>query len=177
MPGVVKANNPYVALRIGMEKLERSALGVKEEDVVPLAGISIGTYLSNDVRVELAADYRDKAELMPVILLASGDVYNVENQSHTLIANMYYDIPTNTRIQPFVGACFGVAYNDVTIGPLSDDCFDFAWNIGGGFSVQANENVSVDVGYRYVDFGKSQFKGYDVDSDSHEIYAGFRCHF
>ena len=53
----------------------------------------------------------------------------------------------------------------------------FTWQLGAGASYALTNNISLDAGYRYVDYG--DFNEYDskIDTTSNELYIGARYTF
>ena len=58
---------------------------------------------------------------------------------------------------------------------------NFAWQIGAGISFAASENISLDLCYRYVDYGDfSKTEDWEtdkVDVSANEFYLGIRYNF
>ena len=79
----------------------------------------------------------------------------------TLFFNAYLDIPTGTPLTPYIGGGLGMGFNytgmkaDVGGARVSADQYDttFAWNAGGGLAYAFTENVSADLGYRFIGAG------------------------
>ncbi len=103
---------------------------------------------------------------------ASANYVNVlkvhyKNSLQSLFVNAYFDINTGTNFTPYVGAGLGVGFNrlnttidmptlvtSATLGSHSNT--NFAWNVGLGVAYQFTDNIAVDLGYRYAQFGKGQ---------------------
>jgi opacity protein-like surface antigen len=113
--------------------------------------------------------------------------------SHTVMANVYWDIGTWNKITPFIGGGVGVAINETdTKGTViatgvtkdySQTDVNFAWTAGAGLNYAINKNWSVEMSYRYIDLGEASF-GNKTDGEistndvtSHEILAGLRFQF
>ena len=111
-------------------------------------------------------------------------------QTFTGLANAYYDIGTWWRVTPYIGAGIGLAhvrvsdYQSLTTPPLSNvDTFgrtNMAWALMAGLNYQFWRNLSVDVGYRFLDQGDA-LTGTDAsgalvlkDLQSHEVRIGLR---
>ncbi len=107
----------------------------------------------------------------------------LEIESQSLMLNAYYDIDTGTKFTPYVGAGVGYAKIEGTLSEsttgLSESVDDnnFAWQVGAGVGYAVNENVSVDAGYRYVDYGDFTKEDVNIDVSSHEFYLGARYAF
>ena len=86
--------------------------------------------------------------------------------------NGYVDLGTWSGITPYVGAGVGFAYNKLfgftdtgyaysdgvqsPTGGYSDDGgkWNFAWGLMAGLSFDVTQNLKLDLGYRYLDYGK-----------------------
>ena len=72
----------------------------------------------------------------------------------TYMLNAYYDFSTKTFVKPYVG--FGLGLADIKI--KYQDAEDlasisktkFAWNLNAGLGFEVTENVTFDIGYRYL---------------------------
>lgn len=120
-----------------------------------------------------------------------GDNWNLKGvwNTSTLFLNLYYDIQTGTPFVPYIGAGAGLAFNYVEysggasgMSSSSSDTFtNFAWNVGAGVAYNFNENVAVDVGYRFVGLGYNEvsFGNYEVSNQpySNEFMVGLRFTF
>lgn len=85
----------------------------------------------------------------------------------TLFANVYWDIDTGTKWQPYLTGGLGMAFVS-TKGSIGADVAgvgsgsqsissktntNFAWNLGLGIGYVINDYVTVDAGYRFVGLG------------------------
>lgn len=121
----------------------------------------------------------------------------------TLFVNIYYDFKNSSKFTPYIGAGLGIAFigiegNSQTVGNIyAEDVMkygkntdsNFAWNIGLGLAYDFNDRISLDLGYRYSNFGdvKSKYATENgvqdlakirVDSlDAHQIMLGVRFTF
>jgi len=116
---------------------------------------------------------------------------------HSFFINVYFDIYNSSPVTPYVGAGLGLASVSgkymVTYGGDTIDVkkskTNFAWNIGAGAAWKISDNVALDLGYRYADFGKvsasgeTQLFGLDLlfdgkfDVAAHEVMLGLRYTF
>ncbi len=125
----------------------------------------------------------------------TNDGYSTERADITAwsaLANAYVDLGTYAGLTPYVGAGAGLSYlttSDVrTAGGSTyngDGKFNFAWALMAGASYAVDQQVSIDVGYRYINLGDAQ-SGVIVasdttttrinynDIDAHEIRVGLR---
>ena len=119
-----------------------------------------------------------------------------KTQIHSYMINAYYDFNTDSAFTPYIGGGIGYATTKLSdtrarTGAKSNSHTNFAWQIGGGIAYAVNDNVSIDVGYRYVDYGKFDKitdivdfgeLGPDayrtsIDTTANELYAGIRYTF
>jgi opacity protein-like surface antigen len=108
-------------------------------------GYKVNDYLRADLRGDMAG--------------LGGDEY-----LDTITGNLYFDIPTDTMLTPYVGA--GVGY-----GWASGNDDGMAYALMAGDEVNISESVSADVGYRY----RQILDG--TDPSAHEVMAGLRFKF
>ncbi|MGL4209492.1 MAG: outer membrane protein [Candidatus Adiutrix sp.] len=96
--------------------------------------------------------------------------HEVKPDVYSTMVNAYFDIRTDTAVTPYLGGGLGAAYIDTSIESAyfldsagenqvrkyngSRNTTNFAWNVGGGVAFEMRENISLDLGYRYSDFGK-----------------------
>jgi opacity protein-like surface antigen len=119
--------------------------------------------------------------------------HDADLNSHTVMANLYWDIVTWNKITPFIGGGVGIAINDTdTKGTViatgvnknySSTDVEFAWTVGAGVNYAINKNWSLDLTYRYIDLGEAVFGSRtdgeitSKDVSSHEIVTGLRFQF
>jgi len=118
--------------------------------------------------------------------------------AQTFFLNAYLDWHNDTKFIPYVGAGLGLAVIKTSMSAI-DKWADphtgrstesnFAWNIGAGTAYSFTDNFLIDLGYRYVDFGKArgtedayacnnfETVTYSSNITSHEIILGFRFQF
>jgi opacity protein-like surface antigen len=100
------------------------------------------------------------------------DFYRANLSSWVSMFNGYVDLGTWSRITPYVGAGVGFAYNNLSgftdtgyaytngasspVGGYANDAgkWNFAWNLMAGLSFDVTQNLKLDLGYRYLDYGK-----------------------
>ncbi len=94
----------------------------------------------------------------------------------TVMANGYYDIDTNSKITPYVMAGLGVA--DVKVS-WADSSTNFVWQVGFGAGFKVDDNVTLDLGYRYIrpEGLECPDDHADVSLHSQHIMAGIRYQF
>jgi len=100
------------------------------------------------------------------------DFYRANTSSWVTMFNGYVDLGTWSGITPYVGAGAGFAYNKLfgftdtgyafsdgvqsPTGGYSNDGgkWNFAWGLMAGLSFDVTQNLKLDLGYRYLDYGK-----------------------
>lgn len=110
--------------------------------------------------------------------------------STTLLANVYYDFHNSTAFTPYIGAGLGLAFNYLGFDTeyyngdgysMDDRQTNFAWQVGAGVAYAINENIAVDVAYRYLDLGYTQVDSHYTDAGirpyNHEFMLGLRFGF
>lgn len=134
---------------------------------------------AGDVRTELELNLKSNVKKHH-----SGNGYRIKNNS--LMLNAYYDIDTNSKFVPYVGGGIGYARLKGTVdsqrGRMSKSSTEFAWMLGAGVAYNLDDNVAIDLGYRYSDFGKISKeylpgRNYKAELDANEVLLGVRYSF
>lgn len=135
-------------------------------DFAPNFAVPVRMELEYAMRSQSEGSYSDAFYDGGTLIKESGDMkFDVQ----TVFLNAYFDIETGTAFTPYVGAGVGVAIvkadGSIKITADGDSIYDesaaetqtnFAFNLGAGIAYDFNENVCIDLGYRYSDFGKSE---------------------
>jgi opacity protein-like surface antigen len=109
-----------------------SWLNTDEDDNSVLAlGGGVGYQFNDNLRTDLRADWA-----------GLGDD---DSSFTTVLGNVYFDIPLETILTPYLGA--GLGYGWVESNGTDDDGAAFA--LMAGVEVNLTDNLSADVGYRY----------------------------
>jgi opacity protein-like surface antigen len=129
----------------------------------------IGYEFNNWLRFDVTGEYRDKTQFNargvfnPVTGL--GDAYQGYLQSWIVLANAYVDFGTWNCLTPFVGFGIGGAYNtmydlvDQGIGTTgagfgrNSSNFSPAYAFYAGVNYNVTQNFSVELAYRYLNYG------------------------
>ncbi|MDR0726985.1 MAG: porin family protein [Rickettsiales bacterium] len=120
-----------------------------------------------------------------------GTSLDAKFKSQTYMLNAYYDVETGSAFVPYIGAGAGFAKIDGSTsfsGSTVDfDQNKFTWNAGLGVAYSINDNLSLDIGYRYASLGTVKGATYHVGSgnyitekatlSSHEVLLGARYEF
>jgi len=169
----------YVTPKILASYQKADMSGGHERNSVFGLGLSVGTDLSYSsslpIRVEAEYLYHGSEDF-------SAGGYNHDVSAHSLMANAFLDIQTDTDLTPYVGGGLGLAsLNDRISGQGSSvkvDRWNFAWNVGGGVAWGLSESLALDLGYRYMDLGdtKNTLSGAPVNLSltAHELSLGLR---
>ena len=139
-------------------------LGTEWDDSFGLslaAGYDFSEKFNQPVRTELEYATFTKAETSP--LRYPTEYYKQSHQVRTLFMNVYYDINTNTKFTPYIGAGLGAGFVK-TKGFSYSEPIDskyvtkVAWNVGIGVGYQLADNLTLDVSYRFTDLGRVKTK-------------------
>lgn len=158
--------------------------------------------ISGTLRAEAEYGYNSKIKITTTNVLYPTEKPDASLTSHTGALNAYYDLNTGSAITPYVGAGFGFACVDGSIdyvgvaAPLaaingSDSDTLIVWNLSAGARYAIDDAISVDLGYRYSNFGTVEFEGLSnvspagaagkVDAsaklNSHEVMLGLAYKF
>ena len=107
-------------------------------------------------------------------------------QAHSISFQGYYDVPLRSMIRPFFNVGVGYYGSDIKGEPdVSTSSNKMAWNVGAGFSwaIGRREHpINLDIGYRYVRFGKEKYKdgngnSVPIETEAHQVYLGYRYTF
>jgi opacity protein-like surface antigen len=164
--------------------------------------IGFGYQFNNWLRGDITEEYRGGGHFQSLEVLndyAGGlqysDFYRANMWSAVTMFNGYADMGTWWGVTPYVGAGVGFAYNKLfgvtdngyeynsadTAEPLQstggyfDDGgkWNFAWALMAGLSFNVTQNLKLDLGYRYLDYGKyTTGKAHCLDAGSQ---SGFGC--
>jgi opacity protein-like surface antigen len=146
------------------------------------------------VRAEFEWGIDAKAKVKSDMVANPGIGTEGEFTINTFLINAYYDFNTGTPITPYAGlgagfahinakvASYGIATNAVA-GDSSDNVL--VYNIGAGAAYAINDNISIDLGYRYTNLAKPEIRGANDDTVanvksklfSHEVLLGVRYTF
>ena len=173
----------YVTPKIMMSYQKGDMTGGRSErDSVFGLGLSVGADLSYStawpVRVEAEYLYHGSQSFM-------NGTANNEVSAHSLLANAFIDIQTDTALTPYFGGGLGLAWlNNRYTNNNPNSSFkvtrcNFAWDLGAGVAWSISENLALDLGYRYMDLGKTDniVAGNSVSNVSltaHEFSLGLR---
>ncbi len=158
-------------LRYGTYKVQSNEDHEQFKESKSVAGLRLAYGLSfpmgeNHLRAELEYGLNGTQKMDKT--LDDGNV-QLKNRmkSQSLMANVYYDFNTGTRFTPYVGAGLGYAHLKNEVGmtdhedsehySISKSKGNFAWNVSVGASYAVDKNLSLDLSYRFTDYGKVKF--------------------
>ena len=127
-----------------------SALGV---------GAGVGYQVNDQIRADLRYDWAGDYHVAP------GAGMNVS----TVLGNLYFDIPTDTMVTPYLGAGVGYGWADVDGGKDKDG---MAYALMAGASVSLTDSIDLDAEYRF-----RQILSSGSDPMEHQIMTGVRFKF
>jgi opacity protein-like surface antigen len=173
-----------------------------------IVGVGVGYEFNNWFRADVTAEYRTKAQVNAYGLFTNpigsaavfGDQYTGSIRSTVLLANGYIDLGTWNCLTPFIGAGVGVAFNtfndlvDTGIGESGSGVGQnptethLAWALHAGLSYAVTQNFTMELAYRYLNYGSVTDSincvggchpdSYKVDNlSSNDILLGFRWRF
>ena len=165
-------NGLYVGLTAG-GSIMRSKINEKmEHDTTFVSTLALGgrfgsVRLAAEIMMNTKADY-DKVD------------GKLSYEANGLSFQGYYDVPVRSMFRPFFNVGVGMYSSDIKgepdVGTSNDKMM---WNVGGGFTLAVSRATSLDLGYRYVRFGKEKYKDgnkkdVSIETEAHQIYAGYR---
>ncbi|HGN0869640.1 TPA: outer membrane protein [Providencia alcalifaciens] len=184
-------------------EFEKTNLGNTNDSVFG-GNIAVGYDFSKTttlpLRTELEFGMREKASTSHNLAsyndhvdLSSSDDVKTDITLNTVMLNTYYDFKNNTKFTPYVSVGLGMAsinhkmrydYNEhiVSMNQFTHEKFtksktttNFAWSVGLGSQYRVNNHVSLDMGYRFLDAGKSE-ASYYADSQENTSKVKVRSH-
>lgn len=102
-----------------------------DNDSVGVVGGGVGYQFNDNLRTDLRADW--------------AGIGNGDTSFTTVLGNVYFDIPTQTIVTPYLGAGVGYGWAD----DHGDNSSGVAFGAMAGIEVNLTDNLSADVGYRY----------------------------
>jgi opacity protein-like surface antigen len=150
------------------------------DDTTDLSGWTVGAKLGANFSVGSG-----------LVLGAEGDVawsgiggYNNDNDigfdvnwTSSLRGRAGYDAGA---FMPYLTAGLALAGGTVSDGPTDNSQTHFGWTAGAGVEIAASEQISIDLGYRYSDYGQATYdvgSSSDLDLTTHAVTAGVNFKF
>lgn len=188
---------PYVGVGAGVNLLSDSDFNILtgvnvDNEYDP--GVAIAGFVGYDFgrvwslggfRVEGEISYRMNEVDVHSVAALGGDQPGSNGDARTLalMANVYHDFATSSRLRPYIGGGLGVAvvnFSDYGIAAvpdvLDDEDTTFAWQLMGGVSYDITDRLSLGIEYRYfsaeprlTSSAPTLSVSNDVDFDSHSV--------
>ena len=148
-----------------------------------------GAPIRTELEYTLRAAYRTESN--GIVDYGSGPIPGKSQNKvkiQTFMFNTFLDFETETSFTPYIGAGLGVAlikgentvsYQNNTISTSKDET-KFAWDLTAGGAWGLTDNLAMDLGYRYFNFGKvktGDYYGgqtYSKQTALHEVMLGLR---
>lgn len=158
----------YIGAKTGAMRVNMKRDGEKKDDVVFPFGLSLGMRIRH-FRLEAEYTFSTKAKY---------ELY--EQETETIGAQLYYDIPFKSPIRPF--ANFGIGRHmthikegkTLTRNGFKEKRKGWGYNVGGGVTWNISNAVNIDLGYRYMDIGKIKTQNGTIKTQHHFVYIGWR---
>ncbi len=125
-------------------------------------GVGVGMFVNKNVRADVMASYTSPASYE---FNSNSNTYNSKVTTTKLMLNGTYIFDANVGgVSPYVNAGVGVACNNTTTTAnlngastyISGNYFNFAYQAGLGLSYQAQNDMILDLGYRFLDNGQNK---------------------
>lgn len=138
-----------------------------------LGAVAIGYHNSKEIRYEAEYFFDDGLKAQKVS--ASQVDLTIKVKTLGALINGYYDFPNHTKFTPYVSAGLGWLQNKISENRTGSTKFNgigsagrssFAWQLGAGLSYAVTRNVTIDLGYRYLDRVKRNFKIYNANGST-----------
>ena len=165
-------NGLYMGLTAGGSIMRSKINNKMEHDTTFVSTLALGgrfgsVRLAGEIMMNTKADY-DKAD------------GKLSYEANAISFQGYYDVPLRSMIRPFFNVGIGCYGSDIKGEPdVSDSDKKMMWNVGAGLTFSVSRATSLDLGYRYVRFGKEKYKdgngnAVPIETEAHQIYAGYR---
>jgi opacity protein-like surface antigen len=140
-------------------------------------GLGAGYHFTDMLRGDVTINYLGRDTFDGA---GGGGVIAASHSAWSGMANAYLDLATVVGITPYVGAGVGVLYtkhDDFAF--LPDDQYRFAYALMAGASYKVTDNLSVDLGYQYLNSPKTQYQNFDMGTvgegvEYHQVKLGLR---
>ena len=169
---------PKVGFSSATVDVDRPGASSETKRLVPF-GLAVGYDLNPamgvPVRAEFEYVFRGKTKFYDDGAITKNSP-EIKAGAQTFFVNAYYDIELSAPVTPYVGFGLGMASLTIDNGDSQSET-GFAWNIGLGAAYKLTDLMTLDLGYRYADFGKPEFEfgqKTDVKANAHEMLLGLR---
>lgn len=172
----------YMGLNLGSDQdfsdSRNNIAGIADLESTPSFAGALGLRLTKNIRAEAELSYSN-----PDINSFSGNFGTINNagdfENWTGLVNLYYDIPVDWKIRPYLSAGLGVGYFDGSVTSAngtrySGSDYGLTWSAGAGLQYRTNDRWSWTAGYRYLDSADLNFGDLDLDYSNHEVRVGVK---
>lgn len=131
-----------------------------------ILGAGVGYRFDPNFRGDVTLGYRGSYKLRGVDAGVPATSFNADVQSWVGLLNGYYDFAVGGSLKPYIGAGIGFARNNVgnitgtTAGVTATvpggTKTNFAWALMAGVSFPLSADVTLDIGYRYLEAGTAE---------------------
>lgn len=153
----------YVGTKAGVVRANMKKEGENKEAFAFPFAVALGLRIRH---VRLEAEYTFSS-------VAKKD--NYEQQTDTMFAQLYYDIPFKSPIRPFLNVGAGRHVTKIKEKNVyKDERHGLAYNLGAGVTWNVSTAVNIDLGYRYLNVGDLKTRTGTVKPKQHIAYIGWR---
>jgi len=176
-----------------VEQEPRTALSLSDETDSAGVNVGVGAWLGYDfkasgspVQLEMSGNWHYRHDLNIRYVDTGGLVQGVKANVQTtdFMLSLLYDLPTHTRLQPYVGAGGGFVYATsdsyqlgvTNLGTSTD--INPAWQLQTGLKYPLTATSKLRLDYRYIDMGTVETNAvpagekFAADLASHDIRLG-----
>lgn len=127
-------------------------------------GLNIGNRLTNNVKLEFETMYAGSS------VKKNGTDFDFDIWSNMLNVHIYKNF--GGAVEPYFGVGVGVTGLWADAGGVHDDHFELSFGAMAGVNFALNKYVDLNLGLRYVDYGKIKGSIATTHIDATEIYIG-----
>lgn len=196
------AIKPYASIKAVMTKTDAEFWNNKRKFKPKGANIAVGLTSGKNLRVEAEYGYREKKKKTEGYFIDYGAAYEngqetMELSSSSYMLNGYYDFHNESKLTPYLGAGIGLAkvtydYSESVglyeagtgallgsyAGVYRASKTKMAYALMAGAGWQIDDRLTIDAGFRYVDYGSfSDRDGDKYKTKAKELSVGLRYAF
>lgn len=176
--------NPYASVKAvySWENFKLTSEDSSAELKLKTGGVNaaVGAEIGN-VRAELEYGFRPLKQKQ---LIEEDEVGYTKMGISTYMVNAYYDFRNSSIITPYVGIGVGLADIKLKFEDPADPDFNlsqsktkFAYNVQAGFGIEVAKDVTIDIGYRYLEANSFKIGEGKIASHTDEVSIGIRYDF
>ncbi|WP_274423087.1 outer membrane protein [Chelativorans sp. YIM 93263] len=166
------------------ESVYDDPLGVEFDNQRIGGGVGVGYHFNDLFRADVNLSYISDDSFS----YSDGlDELELENRVLAAMLNGYLDLGTVVGLTPYVGAGAGMLYNKHSARLVSpgidisadDRQYTFAYSLNAGVNYSLTDNLSMDVGYQYLNSPKAEYLDFESGQiedglDFHQVRVGLR---